>query len=1738
MNIAKEYRSLARGLWVRVFSLALAGVLWMTAPVLSMMGPVGQAAVDQPGSTPPTVAAPITVPFFTQSTSTGSVSYLRIINHSEESGSVGIVAYDDAGTGYGPATLDLDAGEAVHFNAGDLEAGYTDKGLGDQDQGFGEEIGTGAWRLELTSALEIEVFSYSRTEGGVVSGMQEVVPRTGYGYRVGFFNPASTLGQESRLRLVNRGASSVAVTVEGVDDAGEPGSGAVRLTLPARGSRMLTAEELESGDAAELSGALGDGTGSWRLLVTADGTLEVMHLLASTVSGEMTNLSAGPVAPVDGDDGATTIHEVMLFPGASEEGLEGVLRIVNRTGQAGRVSIEAIDDTGAKFGPVAVYLGALKGLVLTSRDLEVGNSSKGLFTGTGAGIGDWRLRLSTTLEIAVQSYVHPLGVQDGLLSAMHTIVPRGAKGHRVTLFDPGEVTGSSGSLRLINPSETEAAVTIRGLERTDETPGGEVRLTLGAEESREVTLAELKEGTGTGLVGTLGDEMGRWHLSIESNRRIGVMSLLRGLGGRLANLSSQPAGTTAAFQGAPAGSGDTATAAEVFSAYISERVVHSRCIYCHVQGGRSGHTRLVFHPETDPDHEALNLQTFANFLSAVEGGASRILNKIQGVSHGGGEQVPVGSDDFAQMERFLAALEGPPELFSRHISERVVHSRCIYCHVQGGRSGHTRLVFQPETNPEHEALNLATFENFLAEVEGGASRILNKIQGVSHGGGEQVPADSDDFAQMERFLGRLDAGVVPAAITVDTLFDPVRMAPLRKTLRRAALIFAGRVPTEEEYASIYGGARALRTAIRSLMTGPEFHEFLIRGANDRLLTDRREDGVINRHNFVDYSNERYRRKMADFASGDLGFRSFHDWAGKVYHGTNRAPLELIAHVVENDLPYTEILTADYIMANPFAAKAYGATTAFDDPDDPHEFKPSEIVSYYRAGDGFKHEYDRIIDANRIIDPGPLRTDYPHAGILNTTMFLKRYPTTPTNRNRARARWTYYHFLGVDVEKSASRTTDPVALADTNNPTMHNPACTVCHSVLDPVAGAFQDYGDDGFYKDQWGGMDSLHEFYKRDYGTSQNVEAESWQDRETLTWPLLLAPGIQPVRVTFTNHYWDEATNEGGRLYLDRFAVFDSQGRQVASVEFEDLDPPEAPWGQCGGNRRNPATGREDHLSLWSGDSCVLRIDVQVPAFDVYTAEVVVWSDGNDERYEHEGYARVAVTANSYEKGDTWYRDMRAPGFGVEHAPEGEDSLRWLAQQIVNDRRFADATVKFWWPAIMGREVAEPPAEEGDVDFEGQLLAANAQSAEVRRLAHGFRQGFHGRSTYNLKDLLAEMVLSKWFRADALDDSDPVRRVALRDAGARRLLTPEELARKTVALTGYQWGRGISTRCGGGDCDPVPNELTRSFRLLYGGIDSDGISKRARNMTSVMAGVAKRHAAHTSCPVVMRELFLLADEDRKLFADIDKEVTPALEFSAIFEITAASRSELETLPLQGHLTAGEKTVKIAFLNDYWHETRGDRDVLLDRLTVRRGGTVVYQYEMENLDHRPQCHHVEQDAFHLSGSGKGCVLAVPVDIPSDGTYQIEVAAWANHAGDELPKLSVAVESDAEGFGAAVIREKLVEFHETLLGVDVTPYSPDIDAAFSLFVEVMERGRGSEEAHFPWWGCNLNDIYFFNGIVDNIVTKKQYEWGTQYEYDHDRKNEFMDGIDFWDGRYGARAWVVVLAYLMTDYRYLML
>ena len=59
-------------------------------------------------------------------------------------------------------------------------------------------------------------------------------------------------------------------------------------------ARILTASELESGESphTQLAGGLGDGTGKWRLSVSADRPIQVMSLL-ELPTGHLTNLSRG-----------------------------------------------------------------------------------------------------------------------------------------------------------------------------------------------------------------------------------------------------------------------------------------------------------------------------------------------------------------------------------------------------------------------------------------------------------------------------------------------------------------------------------------------------------------------------------------------------------------------------------------------------------------------------------------------------------------------------------------------------------------------------------------------------------------------------------------------------------------------------------------------------------------------------------------------------------------------------------------------------------------------------------------------------------------------------------------------------------------------------------------------------------------------------------------------------------------------------------------------------------------------------------------------------------------------------------------------------------------------------------------------------------------------------------------------------------------------------------------------------
>ena len=214
---------------------------------------------------------------------------MRVVNRSARGGTVRIQPHDDSGWRYEPLTLRLGARRAVHFNSNDLELGNAGKGLAGRTGS-----GTGHWRLELSSALDIEVLAYLRTPSGFLTSIHDLAVPAGRRHEVETFNPGSNTAQASRLRIVNPGARPAHVSIGGIDDAGAPAEEIVRFNVTAGEARSVTALELETG--LGLRGAMGDGAGKWRLVVDSDQRVYVMNLLDSP-AGHLVSLSAANENP-------------------------------------------------------------------------------------------------------------------------------------------------------------------------------------------------------------------------------------------------------------------------------------------------------------------------------------------------------------------------------------------------------------------------------------------------------------------------------------------------------------------------------------------------------------------------------------------------------------------------------------------------------------------------------------------------------------------------------------------------------------------------------------------------------------------------------------------------------------------------------------------------------------------------------------------------------------------------------------------------------------------------------------------------------------------------------------------------------------------------------------------------------------------------------------------------------------------------------------------------------------------------------------------------------------------------------------------------------------------------------------------------------------------------------------------------------------------------------------------------
>lgn len=615
--------------------------------------------------------------------------------------------------------------------------------------------------------------------------------------------------------------------------------------------------------------------------------------------------------------------------------------------------------------------------------------------------------------------------------------------------------------------------------------------------------------------------------------------------------------------------------------------------------------------------------------------------------------------------------------FMQRVWAPILSNKCMMCHNAQGAAKNTKLVLMSPAITGFLDMNYQTVKDVAAYQHNGESILLLKPSAqIAHGGGQLFEADSKEYEDIQEFVRQLDAPVECEEIAGDdgSYFANIDILDATDTWRKATLQLAGRRPTSEEisYLNVAGEA-ALDELLDNLLHEDGYVRWVKETYNDLLLTDRYlpGDDALELLSMQDYPNAMWFDEdyMGDLVT-DATLKAMAS-GGNTNLGVAREALELIAYVVSNGLPFSDILNAPYTVVNPYSQVTYGAVLLdgeqFADPYDSSEFRPAVI-------------------------PG-----VPHAGVLSSAVFLNRFPTTDTNRNRHRARMAFNFFLATDVLKLAERPVDPTAIVD-HNPTMFNTQCTVCHATIDPVAGSFQNWSDQGRYL------------------------------------------------------------------------------------------PPE----------------------------------------------------------------------------NGWYPDMLPPGFGETLVPADENgkSLRWLAEQMTSDGRFATAALHIVFKGLTGQTPVQMPIDEDGtmIDYAERLESFEVQEGLFEALTTAYRD-----SEEDHRVLVKGVLMSKWFRAAApRDELTEAEAMKLRDVGTARLLTPELLDRKIMAITGSRWTHSNGT----------PYLLNENqMMVFFGGINSDDITRRITTPNGLMASVVQRMSTEVACSSVAGD-FVRARADRKLFPYVDHSYQP------------------------------------------------------------------------------------------------------------------------------------------------------------------------------------------------------------------------------------------------------------------------
>lgn len=241
--------------------------------------------------------------------------------------------------------------------------------------------------------------------------------------------------------------------------------------------------------------------------------------------------------------------------------------------------------------------------------------------------------------------------------------------------------------------------------------------------------------------------------------------------------------------------------------------------------------------------------------------------------------------------------------------------------------------------------------------------------------------------------------------------DGFTMLTEREQLIRLSVDMRGIHPSEAEIQAYVNNPDSWESVIDDWIQDPRFTDQLLHVFNQRLLM---------------------RTGDSYFSPEDAGIEVEVD-DDLLGEQVSEEPMALVRYVLENELPYSYVVTADHTMATPLLAR-------FWDTDYPAGQTGWQPVTY---NDG-----------------------RPHAGILSMTTTWQRYPSMGGNANRHRANAISKMFLCEDYLSRPivlNRAAVDQLVADPESAINENAGCQSCHATLDPLSAnffGFFNYDDD------------------------------------------------------------------------------------------------------------------------------------------------------------------------------------------------------------------------------------------------------------------------------------------------------------------------------------------------------------------------------------------------------------------------------------------------------------------------------------------------------------------------------------------------------------------------------------------------------------------------------------------------------------------------------------------------------